>query len=710
MAQKINPAPGIFMNLPKEGQPILPEPGEENILITSALPYCNNVPHLGNIIGSTLSADVFARYNRTRNRRTLYVCGTDEYGTATETQALKEGITPQALCDKYYALHKETYEWFEIGFDHFGRTSTPAQTEICQEVYLNLKDHNLLEKQTKEQTYCEGCAKFLADRFVEGTCPNCGYDDARGDQCDACSRTLDPTDLINPRCLVDKSHKITTKSTSHMYVKLDEIQPRLEEWIKKSWKEGKWSPNATINADGEIVDARVKAGLRPSPLTRDLQWGVPVPVREGEVSDGMEKKVLYVWFDAPFGYPSITANYTPEWKRWWFDHKNVRLFQFMGKDNVYFHTVFWPSILLGDGRDWTTLHHLSTTEYLQYESGKFSKSRNVGVFGPGARETGVPASVWRYYLLSTRPENQDSVFSWGEFIAANNNILLNNFGNFVNRVVRFIHAKFDGVLPDGGDESGPYAADTDPQDPNNPDPTFISEVNQLLSEYVSAMESVRLRLALQHVMAISARGNVYLQRSNLGNALLAEHPKLCAQTLARALNLIYALSALIHPFMPATSREILEQINAPPRTVPLVLSHDILAGHTLGRPGYLFTKIDDAKADEWRLRFGGNQAVAATSATKEAGKKKGGKKEKSAAATSSAPKFPEELKTEEIREVEAQIKTQGDTVRQLKEKQKSGQEGEKPSIDDVEIAVAELLRLKSHLAELQQKELEKAKA
>ncbi|KAG8925629.1 putative methionine--tRNA ligase, cytoplasmic protein rar1, partial [Tulasnella sp. 417] len=215
MAQKINPAPGIFMNLPKEGEPILPEAGEENILITSALPYCNNVPHLGNIIGSTLSADVFARYNRTRNRRTLYVCGTDEYGTATETQALKEGITPQQLCDKYYTLHKETYQWFDIGFDYFGRTSTPAQTEICQEVYLNLKDHNLLEKQTKEQTYCEGCVKFLADRFVEGTCPNCGYDDARGDQCDACSRTLDPTDLINPRCLVDKSHKITTKSTSH---------------------------------------------------------------------------------------------------------------------------------------------------------------------------------------------------------------------------------------------------------------------------------------------------------------------------------------------------------------------------------------------------------------------------------------------------------------------------------------------------------------
>ncbi|KIO34281.1 hypothetical protein M407DRAFT_3434 [Tulasnella calospora MUT 4182] len=428
-----------------------------------------------------------------------------------------------------------------------------------------------------------------------------------------------------------------------MYVKLDDIQPRLEEWIKRSWKEGKWSPNATINADGEIVDARVKAGLRPSPLTRDLQWGVPVPVREGEVSDGMENKVLYVWFDAPFGYPSITASYTPEWKRWWFDHKNC-------SDPALEKRVFLR----------------------QYGGITFS------LHGQKIRIQ---------FFLGT-----------------------NSFGNFVNRVVRFIHAKFNGELPDGGDVSGPYAADTDPQDPNYPDPTFISEVNQLLSEYVSAMESVRLRLALQHVMAISARGNVYLQRCNLGNALLAEQPKICAQTLARALNLIYALSALIHPFMPATSREILEQINAPPRTVPLVLSHDILAGHTLGRPGYLFTKIDDAKADEWRLKFGGNQAPAAASTAKETGKKKGGKKEKSAAAAPPAPKFPEELKTDEIRELEVQIKTQGDTVRQLKEKQKSAQEGEKPSIDDVEIAVAELLRLKSHLAELQQQELAKAKA
>ncbi|KAG8935372.1 hypothetical protein FRC02_008177 [Tulasnella sp. 418] len=631
------------------------------------------------------------------------MCGTDEYGTATETQAIKEGITPQELCDKYHELHKETYQWFDIGFDHFGRTSTIHQTKVCQDAYLNLKDHNCLVKQTKQQTYCENCAKFLADRFVEGTCPNCGYDDARGDQCDACSRTLDPIELINPRCLLDKTHKVTTRESSHMFVKLDELQPRLEEWIKRSWKEGKWSPNAVINAEGEIIDARLKGGLRPSPVTRDLSWGVPVPVREGEESDGMENKVLYVWFDAPFGYPSITASYTPEWHQWWFNHKNVRLYQFMGKDNVYFHTVFWPAILLGDGRPWTTLHHLSTTEYLQYESGKFSKSRNVGVFGPGARETGVPASVWRYYLLSTRPENSDSIFSWNEFIAANNSVLLNNFGNFVNRVVKFIQAKFNSVVPESPDAPG--AIPEDSSDPDLLDPTFVPEINALLKEYVAAMEAVKLRLGLQTVMSMSARGNQYLQRSGLGNALLASRPDACAQVLSRALNLIYVLSAVIHPFMPGTSNEILGQINAPARTVPERLSTDILGGHTLGSPTYLFTKIDEKKANEWRIKFGGAavaaQAAAAEQQDVKAGKKKGPAADKKAK-SNIPPKEPEFKgpKTQEVLDLEAKIKAQGDFVRSIKEAKAEAEKRAKAEGENLEIAVSELLILKSKLLEL----------
>ncbi|GJE88672.1 methionyl-tRNA synthetase [Phanerochaete sordida] len=694
MTQRIREAEGVLRDIPKPGEVILPVEGERNVLITSALPYCNNVPHLGNIIGSTLSADVFARYNRTRNRRTLYVCGTDEYGTATETQALKEGLTPKELCDKYNALHVETYNWFQLSFDYFGRTSTPAHTEICQSIYLNLKKNNLLEKQTKAQTYCSGCEKFLADRFVEGTCPHCGADDARGDQCDSCAKTLDAIDLINPRCLINREHKVIAKDSVHMYVRLDEIQPRTEAWIKKSYKEGNWSPNSVINADGELVDSRLKSGLRPSPLTRDLTWGVPVPVAEDDEDQSMKGKVLYVWFDAPIGYPSITANYTAEWKKWWFNHENVRLFQFMGKDNVYFHTIFFPSIQLGDGRPWTMLHHLSTTEYLNYEGGKFSKSRNRGVFGPAARETGMPVSVWRYYLISTRPETADAMFSWADCIAANNNILLNNFGNFVNRTLKFVSAVFDGVIPDSEDAPGPYPTD-DPIDAE-----FFKDVNTLLQEYVNAMEYAKLRLGLQTVMAVSARGNLYLQASGLNKALLESDPKRCAQVVARAVNLIYALSALAHPFMPETSDAILAQLNAPARAVPAALAHDILAGHAIGAPAHLFKRIDEKMADVWRAKFGGSEPRAEPSAdaTHVA---PGMSKRKAAAAKKAADKAsaagaPDVPKSAEVLAWEQRVAEQGQAVRELKAKPRTAEVDK-----EVAAAVEELKKLKLELAEYQ---------
>ncbi|GLB40404.1 putative class-I aminoacyl-tRNA synthetase family protein [Lyophyllum shimeji] len=693
MARKIRSGDDVLRVIPPPGAPaILPKEGEDNILITSALPYCNNVPHLGNIIGSTLSADVFSRYNRTRNRTTLYICGTDEYGTATETQALKERITPRELCDKYYPLHKETYEWFDIGFDYFGRTSTPLHTEISQSIFSNLGKNGFLARQEKEQTYCEGCPKFLADRYVEGICPHCGYEDARGDQCDGCSRTLDAIELIKPRCLVDKSHVVTTKMSAHMYVKLDAIQPRTEEWIKHSWKVGKWSPNAVINAEGIIIDPRLRGGLIPAPLTRDLTWGVPIPPQYETEEHGMKGKVLYVWFDAPIGYPSITANYTPEWRQWWFNPKNVRLYQFMGKDNVYFHTVYFPSILLADGRDWTKLHHLSTTEYLNYEGGKFSKSKNRGVFGPAAKETGIPASVWRYYLLSTRPETSDAMFSWADCIAANNNVLLNNFGNFVNRALKFVASQYDSVIPDGGDEAGPLS----PNDEH--DAEFISTVNGLLRDYIDAMEAVKLRLGLQTVMLISMRGNNYLQSSGLNKALMASNPRRCAQVVSRAVNLIYVLSALVYPFMPATSDSILEQLNAPARVVPEVFSADILPGHTIGKPEHLFKKIEESKVEELQRRFAGEEdkkeiETDPTKATPGAKGKKGAKK--APAQPTVDPNVP---KTPEILALEAKISEQGQVVRGLK-----GQTPKTPELEaQIKDAVDVLKRLKGELETLLQ--------
>ncbi|KAI0749387.1 methionyl-tRNA synthetase [Daedaleopsis nitida] len=705
MAQKIREAEGLLRVVPKPSDTILPVDGEKNILITSALPYCNNVPHLGNIIGSTLSADVFARWRSgTRNRKTLYICGTDEYGTASETQALKEGITPKALCDKYNALHVETYKWFELSFDHFGRTSTPLHTEISQEIYTNLAQHDYLERLEKEQTFCVGCNRFLADRFVEGTCPHCGADDARGDQCDVCGRTLDAVELINPRCLVDKAHEVTTRTTAHMYVRLNALQSRTEEWIQKSWKEGKWSPNAVINADGKLIDARLKDGLRPSPVTRDLTWGVPVPKLEGKEHEGMDSKVLYVWFEACIGYPSITANYTSDWKQWWFNHKNVNLYQFMGKDNVYFHVIYFPSVQLGDGRPWTMLHHLSTTEYLNYEGGKFSKSHNRGVFGPAAKETGIPPSVWRYYLISTRPETADAMFSWADCIAANNNILLNNFGNFINRVLKFVASNYSSAVPDSGDAPGPYS----PNDES--DAEFITDINNLLKEYIDAMDGVKLRTGLHTVMSISARGNLYLQSSGLNKQLMSENPKRCAQVVSRALNLIYVLTALTHPFMPSTESAILAQLNAPPRAVPEVFANDLLVGHAIGTPEHLFKRIDDKMADVWRDKFAGakkaeSALVEAADAThvapgmskrKAAAEKK--KKDKEAAAAAAAAGAP---KSAEVLAWEQKVADQAQVVRELKAQPKS-EDGDK----EIAAAVETLKQLKAELAELGKKQTE----
>ncbi|KAG8830335.1 hypothetical protein FRC20_008449, partial [Serendipita sp. 405] len=348
-----------------------------------------------------------------------------------------------------------------------------------------------------------------------------------------------------------------------MYLRLDVIQPQTEAWIRESWKIGKWSPNSVVNAQGEIIDSRLKSGLKPSAITRDLKWGVPVPAGGGEKEEGTEGKVIYCWFDAPLGYPSITANLTPEWKQWWFNPEHVKLFQFMGKDNIYFHTVFFPSMLIGDGRPWTKLHHISGTEFLNYEGGKFSKSRNLGVFGTQAQKTGIPASVWRYYLVANRPESGDSMFSWGDFITANNSVLLKNFGNFVNRILKFAVAKYQSTLPPTTDSPGPL-----PLSAEDEDYAFLADVNKLLAQYNTQMDAVRLRDGLQTIMQLSARGNLYLQSAGLNNALLAEKPERCAIVVSRAINLVWLLSAMVSPFMPSVETNICEQLNAPKRSVP----------------------------------------------------------------------------------------------------------------------------------------------
>lgn len=569
----------------KQAAKIMPKDGERNILITSALPYVNNVPHLGNIVGSVLSADIYARYAKNRNYNAVFICGTDEYGTATETKALEEKVTPQQLCDKYHALHKEVYEWFDIGFDHFGRTTTEKQTEIAQDIFMRLHSNGYLSERTSEQLFCEKHQAFLADRFVEGTCPKCNYDDARGDQCDKCGALLDPRELIDPRCKLDNA-KPVVRNTTHIYLELDKLEPELKQWVLEASEKGAWSRNSRT-----ITNSWLKQGLEPRCITRDLVWGTPVPLEE------FKDKVLYVWFDATIGYISITASYFGDdlWKQWWQSPENVQLYQFMGKDNVPFHTVVFPASLIGTRQEWTKLHHLNTTEYLQYEDGKFSKSRGVGVFGNNAQDTGIGPSVWRYYLALVRPETSDSHFSWKEFVTKNNSELLANLGNFVNRLVKFANAKYNGVVPS-------YEASNIPNYAG-----FEADVNALLAQYIENMEAVNLRRGLELAMAISSRGNLFLQDNKLDNTLYNDFPAKSDAVVAVGLNLIYLVSALVSPFMPATTAQIGQVLNAPPLSITDKFELVLEAGHNIGQAQYLFSRIDEKKIDEWKALYGGQQ-------------------------------------------------------------------------------------------------------
>ncbi|KAF5452117.1 hypothetical protein F2P56_027150 [Juglans regia] len=584
--------------------PKLPIEGKRNILITSALPYVNNVPHLGNIIGCVLSADVFARYCRLRSYNAIYMCGTDEYGTATETKAMEENSTPKEICDKYYAIHKEVYEWFNISFDKFGRTSAPQQTEVCQAIFKKLLENNWLSENTMQQLYCDTCKRFLADRLVEGTCPKegCDYKSARGDQCEKCSKLLNPTELKDPRCKVcQKTPRI--RDTNHLFLELPLLKDRLEEYINKMSVAGSWSQNAI-----QATYAWLKEGLKSRCITRDLKWGVPVP------HERYSDKVFYVWFDAPIGYVSITSCYTPEWEKWWKNPENVELYQFMGKDNVPFHTVMFPSTLLGTEENWTLMKTISVTEYLNYEAGKFSKSKGIGVFGNDAKDTNIPVEVWRYYLLNNRPEVSDTLFTWADLQAKLNSELLNNLGNFINRVLSFI-AKPPGQ---GYGSVIPKPSDSDP-DPLTHEPTkkLVCSIVECVEQYVEAMEKVKLKQGLKTAMSISNEGNGYLQESQFWKLYKDDQPS-CSLVIRTSAGLVYLLACLLEPFMPSFSLEVLKQLNFPPET-PFSLEKgdidrasrpwDILpAGHKIGTPEPLFKELKDEEVEFFRTKFAGSQA------------------------------------------------------------------------------------------------------
>lgn len=588
LAKDMFVAPAVQVK--EEPKIVLPKAGQKNNLITSALPYVNNVPHLGNIIGCVLSADIFARYSRLCGYNTLYICGTDEYGTATETKALAEKLTPKQICDKYFEIHNSIYRWFGIGFDYFGRTSTQEQTDIVQTLFKELYAGGYIESRAVDQLLCVKCDRYLADRFVEGTCPypGCGFEDARGDQCDACGKLINAIELIRPRCKVCNTSPIIRQS-SQFFLNLPKIEPSLRDWVNRS--EHGWTNNARV-----ITRAWLKEGLKSRCITRDLKWGIPVPL------EGYEDKVFYVWFDAPIGYISITSKYTKDWQQWWQPDpdKKVDLYQFMAKDNVPFHSVMFPASLIAVDKGYTLVSHIMATEYLNYEDGKFSKSRSVGVFGNDAYDTGIPADVWRFYLAAARPEGQDSSFSWNDLAARNNSELLKNVGNFVNRALVFCEKYFDSTIP--------------PIVLNNDDLTLLALINRELKGYVNQMERARLRDGIRHLLAISRYGNQYMQSEEPWVLVKGtDDQKTRAGTvIGLSCNFACVLATLIFPFMPSTARNLYSQLNVksghidPENPQMRVL---LPSGHKIGKPAVLFHKIEQTKIDELKKRYAGTQPV-----------------------------------------------------------------------------------------------------
>ena len=590
--------------------------------------------------GRYLSAALCVQPQSLRFTRRL-IAEQDQYGTASETAALEQGIDPASLCAKYHAIHKDIYDWFRIDFDVFGQTPTPQHTQIVQDIFRGLWANGFINERETEQPFCPIHSKFLADRFIEGECSICGYGDARGDQCDKCGNLMDPFEpeskpkpdsqteqgpdddpagkptgwLIKPRCKLDGATP-EKRMTKHLYIRLDALSDKIVDWFKPV--SHSWSANAIATTQSWI-----QKGLLPRAITRDLRWGVPIPEVEGLSAQEYQNKVFYVWFEACVGYASITKTYTDggdldgrKWEQWWKNPQDVELYQLMGKDNVPFHSIFFPGSQLGSGDTWTQVKQLSATEYLNYEGGKFSKSRGVGVFGTNAKDTGIDADIWRFYLLSRRPESgSDTEFKWEEFVSANNSELLKNIGNLVQRVLKFCHARMGGIVPR-------YKTLEQHQ----------ADVNALLRTYIASLEAIRLRPGLQIVLQISSLGNKLLQDNNLNNQLFAEEPERCSDVIGTALNHIHLLASLLSPYMPKTTATIFNQLGVDPKArIPDFWDASTLPpGHPLGEPPKpLFATIPAAKIEEWREAYGGAEVraqkilEAEKAAAKKAAKKKG---------------------------------------------------------------------------------------
>ncbi len=593
------------------------------ILITSALPYINGIKHLGTLAGSMLPADVYARFKRAQGVETLYICATDEHGTPTELAAAEAGVDPATFCAQAHAVQADLGAKFGLSWDHFGRSSSPQNRVLTQRFAQSLWEAGFIEERVTQQVYSNADKRFLPDRYVIGTCPHCGYESARGDQCENCTRVLDPADLKNPRSAVSGSTDIEIRDSKHLFLRQSLFADRLRVWI--DGKKGQWPLLVT-----SIALKWLDEGLHDRGITRDLEWGVPVnaadwgPNPDGQQPDveGLAGKVFYVWFDAPIEYIAATWEWAVSkgetddaaWERWWRSPAadDVKYVQFMGKDNVPFHTVGFPCTLNGvneqvdaDGRwssrsntPWKLVDELKGFNWLDYYGGRFSTSQNRGVFMDQALEL-LPPDYWRWWIVANAPETSDATFVWEQFQAQVNADLADVLGNFVNRILKFTETRFEGKVPAGG-EWGPLET------------KLAADVAAKLTELTAFLEAREFRKSTAALRQIWVLGNGYLTEAAPWTALKTD-PERAAVAVRMGLNLVALFARLSSPFIPFTAAVIAEAVGEPadsgwPNAATALTCLD--PGRVVRAPEVLFRKVEDTQVAEWRERFGGPETAA----------------------------------------------------------------------------------------------------
>ncbi|TCL09947.1 methionyl-tRNA synthetase [Shimia isoporae] len=565
-------------------------------LITSALPYINGIKHLGNLVGSQLPADLFARYMRARGHEVLFLCATDEHGTPAELAAAKAGKDVADYCAEMHDVQAKIADGFRLSFDHYGRSSSPQNHALTQQFAGRLAEMGLIREVTEKMVYSNADGRFLPDRYIEGTCPNCGFESARGDQCDNCTKQLDPTDLINPYSTISGSTDLELRQTKHLFLCQSQMRDKLQAWIDSKTD---WPVLTTSIANKWLNDGD---GLQDRGITRDLDWGVPVK-KGGEDWPGMEGKVFYVWFDAPIEYIAcaqewVDAGKGDDWQRWWRTDKgaeDVTYTQFMGKDNVPFHTLSFPATILGSEEPWKSVDYIKSFNYLNYDGGQFSTSRGRGVFMDQALEI-LPSDYWRWWLLSHAPESSDSEFTWENFQQSVNKDLADVLGNFVSRVTKFCRSKFGEQVPAGGTLGETEEA-------------LIADLTKRIRAYEQHMQDMEVRKSAQELRAIWVAGNEYLQ-SAAPWSTFKEDPEKAAAQIRLALNLIRFYAVISAPFIPDAAATLMAAMQTDDASWPEDVSASLSTlepGHAFSVPDVTFRKISDDEREEWQEKFAGKR-------------------------------------------------------------------------------------------------------